>query len=97
MPEQYYSYEHKSLYNRENNDVCSVNAYGKILLEVYIESELRIVNSRVLCDLEGKLTFHKWNGSSTVDYGIVQNSLFREIDFFKVYDLMGHLLDHCLI
>ena len=51
----------------------------------------------MLGDLEGKLTCHKWNGSSTVDYGIVQNSLFREIDLFKVYDLMGHLSDHCLI
>ena len=27
----------------------------------------------------------------------MQNSLFREIDFSKVYDLMGHLSDHCLI
>ena len=32
-----------------------------------------------------------------VDYEIVQNSLLRVIDFFKVYDLMGHLSDNCLI
>ena len=97
VPEQYNSDEHESLYNRENEDVCSVNEYGKKLLELCIETELRILNGRMLGDLEGKLTCHKWNGSSTVDYGIVQNSLFREIDFFKVYDLMGHLSDHCLI
>ena len=97
VPEQYNSDEHESLYNRENEDICSVNEYGKKLLELCIETELRILNGRMLGDLEGKLTCHKWNGSSTVDYGIVQNSLFREIDFFKVYDLMGHLSDHCLI
>ena len=97
VPEQYNSDEHESLYNRENEDICSVNEYGKKLLELCIETELRILNGRMLGDLEGKLTCHKWNGSSTVDYGIVQHSLFKEIDFFKVYDLMGHLSDHCLI
>ena len=49
----------------------------------------RIANGRMLGDLKGKLTRHKWNGSSTMDTGIVQNSLFREVDFFKVYDLMA--------
>ena len=63
---------------------------------VYTETELRSFNGRTLGDLEGKLTCHKWNGSSTVDYGIVQNSLFREVDFFRVLDLTGHLSDHCL-
>ena len=32
-----------------------------------------------------------------VDYWILQNSLLIVIVFFKVYDLMGHLSDHCLI
>ena len=27
----------------------------------------------------------------------MQNSLLREMDFFKDYDFMGHLLGHCLI
>ena len=67
------------------------------MLELCIETELKILNGRMLGDLEGNLTCHKWNGSSTVDYRIVQNSLFREIDFLKDYDLMGHFSGHCLI
>ena len=89
--------ENESLFHRENEDICSINEYGKRLPELCIGIELRILNGRILGDLEGKLTCHKWNGSSTVDYGIVQNSLFRDTDFFKVLDLIGHLSDHCLI
>ena len=42
VPDQYNSNEHESLYNRENKDICSVNEYGKKLLELCIETELRI-------------------------------------------------------
>ena len=77
VPEQYNSDEHELLYNRENEDICSVNEYDKKLLELCIETELRILNGRILSDLEGKFTCHKWNGSSTVNYGMLQNSLFR--------------------
>ena len=67
------------------------------MLELCIGTELRISNGKTLGDFEDKLTCNKWNGSSTIDYGIVQNSLFRDIDFFKVLDLIGHLSDHCLV
>ena len=72
VPEQYNNDEHKTLYYRENEDICSVNEYGKKLLELCIETELKILNGRMLGDLEGKLTCHKWNGSSTVDNGIAK-------------------------
>ena len=85
VPEQYNSDEHESLYNHENEDTCNVNEYSKKLLEFCHETELRILNGRTLGDLEGKLTCHKWNGSSTVDYGIVQNSLRKAIDFFQSF------------
>ena len=49
VPEQYNSDE----YNRENEDICSVNEYGKNLLELCIETELRILNGRMLGDFEG--------------------------------------------
>ena len=58
VPEQYNSDEHESFYNRENKDIFSVNEYGKKLLELCIETELRILNGRMLGDLEGKLTCH---------------------------------------
>ena len=92
VTEQYNRDENESLCNRENKDIklCSVHDYGKTLLALCIEIELRILNGTMLGDLEGKITRHKWIGSSTMDNGMVQNSLLREIDFFKVCDLMGH-------
>ena len=47
--------------------------------------------------VSGKLTCYKWNGSSTVDYGIVQRNIFNNVDFFKVHNLEGHVSDHCPI
>ena len=44
VPVQYNSDEHESLYNRENEDTCNVNEYGKKLLEFCIETELRTLN-----------------------------------------------------
>ena len=85
VPEQYNRDEHESLCNFENKDIklCSIHDYGKTLLDLCIETELRILTGRMLGDLDGKLTRHKWNGSSTMDNGMVQNNLFREIDFFQ--------------
>ena len=46
--ERYNSDEHESLYNPKNEDICSVNEYGKKFLELCIETEIRILNSRIL-------------------------------------------------
>ena len=37
----------------------------------------------------------KWNGCSTVDYGIVHRDFWNKI--FKVKDLVGHISNHCSI
>ena len=58
---------------------------------------MRILNGRFLGDLNGKLTCFKWNGSSTVDYGIVHKDLLNKIEFFKVSELVGNISDHCPI
>ena len=34
VPDQYNSDEHESLYNRENEDICSVNEYGKKIARI---------------------------------------------------------------
>ena len=58
---------------------------------------MRILNGRFLGDLNGKLTCFKWNGSLTVDYGIMHKDLLNKIEFFKVSELVGHISDHCPI
>lgn len=97
VPDIYKTDEDDSCCNRRNEDSFYTNEYGKRLTELCIAAELRILNGRTLGDLDGKLTCHKWNGSSVVDYGIVQSDIFYTIDYFKVHDFLGHLSDHSFI
>lgn len=97
VPDVYISDEFESLQARRNEDISPPNAYGKRLIDLCREMELRFLNGRVMGDLSGKLTCYKWNGCSAVDYAVVQKDIFRNVDFFKVHDLMGHISDHCLI
>jgi hypothetical protein len=71
--------------------------YGKQLLNLCVECSIRIVNGRVIGDMNGKYTCHKYNGRSTVDYVIADETLVPNIQYFKVHDYMGHLSDHCKI
>ena len=57
------------LSQRHNEDV-TVNKYGRNLMNIIEQSHLIILNGRVLGDLKGSKTCHKYNGSSTVDYMI---------------------------
>ena len=76
---------------------ASTNEYGKKLLEVCKNARLRILNGRILGDLNGKMTCFQWNGSSVVDYCIVHEDLLGVIDYFKVHDLKGMFSNHCKI
>ncbi|MES9993748.1 MAG: reverse transcriptase family protein [Candidatus Thiodiazotropha sp.] len=97
VPDIYISDDKEALLPRQNEDISSPNTYGKRLLDFCKDLELRILNGRIMGDLRGKLTCYKWNGCSTVDYGIVQKELVRYVDFFKVHELVGHISDHCPI
>ena len=48
------------------------NVYGSLLLDLINSSNMCIMNGKVVGDLDGKYTCHEYNGSSTVDYFIVQ-------------------------
>jgi exonuclease III len=72
-------------------------AYGKQLIDLCIASGLKIANGRVLGDPSGRYTCHKYNGSSLVDYVLVDNTTLSQVRYFKVDDLIGDLSDHCLI
>ena len=74
-----------------------VNEYGKLLTEICRMSNIRIINGRKLGDTFGKFTCHKYNGSSTVDYTIVDDSLFGTVQSFQVLDILENFSDHCPI
>ena len=70
---------------------------GKHLLEICIESKLRILNGRCLGDTLGSFTCHTYNGSSVVDYAIASEEILKNILYFYVQKFDGTLSDHCMI
>jgi len=68
-----------------NNQDSITNERGQIILDLCISSGLRILNGRKPGDSLGYFTCHKYNGSSTVDYGIVSQRLFKDIFYFHVH------------
>ena len=67
-----------SLPERHSQDK-SLNERGTVLMDMCISSGLRILNGRKPGDSLGYFICHKYNGSSTVDYGIFSECLFRDI------------------
>ena len=80
---------------------CDPKVYPKPdvdrLISLCIASGLKVLNGRILGDTKGKLTCHKWNGSSTVDLGLAHFSLFKNIQYSLVHDFFEHVSDHCMI
>ena len=54
------------------------------------------MNGRILGDTVGKLTSFQYNGSSTVDYCVVDQKLLDSVNFFKIGDFTT-FSDHCQI
>jgi len=74
-----------------------VSNQGSKLLDICRGNKMRVLNGRTLGDLEGKFTCHQKNGSSAVDFGIVNEEAMHLINVFRVHDFMGDLSDHCMI
>ena len=66
------------------NEDSTINEFGRKLFNVLENTHLLILNGRMVGDLNGVKTCHTYNGSSTVDYGIVSLNLASEIHIFKV-------------
>ena len=92
----FYTYDDQNIPSRSNNDL-SQNEYGQEIVDICIESGLRILNGRKLGDIEGKYTCHKYNGSSTIDYAITSHDIYPKILYFQVSDFIGSVSDHCKI
>ena len=92
VPEDYENDEQRF---RRSQDSGTVNARGRNLLETCTALNLRILNGRIVGDLEDKKTCFHCNGSSVVDYVIGSKSVLRNVRYLIVNRLMPHLSDHC--
>ena len=87
-------YENDEQCLRRSQDSGTVNARGRDLLETCTAFNLRILNGRIVGDLEGKKTCFQYNGSSVVDYVIGSKSVLRKMQYLIVNSLTPHLSDH---
>ena len=73
------------------------NKYGKLLLELCTESQLRILNRRTLGDSKGNVTFYNHNGVSIDDYCICSSEFLQNILNLRVGQYEPTISDHCPI
>ena len=78
---------------RQNTDTVS-NDYGKKLLDLCRSVPLRICNGRKLGDLMGNPTCFKYNGLSSVDYGLVSPNFYERVATFSVGNPLLSISDH---
>ena len=90
-------YENDQQCLRRSQDSGTLNARGRNLLETCTALNLRILNGRIVGDLESKKTCFHYNGSSVVDDVIGSKSILRNVWYLIVNSLMLHLSDHCHI
>ena len=83
---------------RNNEDVC-INNYGHQLVDLCIESKLRILNGRTRGDLQGSYTYIGFKGCSTVDLVLASESVLTNtnmVQYLAIQEL-SHLSDHKMV
>ena len=83
--------------HRNSEDIIPSDHRGKELLELCKSQGLVILNGRKSGDIFGKYTSFQWNGNSVVDYVIVSQSIYDDIEYFKVGNYIPWLSDHCAV
>jgi len=81
---------------RNSQDMARCNR-GKNLLELCIQSKLRILNGRTFGDLQGKYTAHCSLRSSVIDYTIASKDVQHKILSMKVHDFKKSISNHCML
>ena len=79
---------------RNNSDPTVVEPHSQLFLDTVINNQLQILNGRVLGDITGKLTCHKSNGSSLVDYFVISSWARDHVDSLQITDFTS-FSDHC--
>ena len=67
---------------------------GRELLDLCIESQIRILSGRSFGDSQGMYTSYRYNGNSFVDYMIASENLLTQIVYFNVELNIPRLSDH---
>ena len=71
--------------------------YGKEILDMCKNCNIRILNGRMIEDMRGQFTCVTRNGCSVVDYAICSTGLIKNVSYFQVNELLQGLSDHCKI
>ena len=79
-----------------SRDTANPNNAGRLLVELFSSNNLCILNGRNKGGAKGEFTSFNYKGSSVIDYGIVSNSLFLKVVYFKVHKL-SLTSSHCPI
>ena len=80
----------------KNNRDVKINKYGKQLINMCIDNDLKICNGRLSGDLLGQCTYYSKKGNSCIDYALIQTELLNVIRNFQVCP-PSYLSDHCVI
>ena len=83
----------KVKYIRTNQD-GKMNKYGKKLVDFCMKTSSFIANGRTLGDFQGKFTCYAHNGTSTVDYAVISETMYPYITKFYV-STPKYNSDHC--
>ena len=93
-----HNYIADAIQKRCSTEVCqNTNEYGKQVLELCSEAQLRILNGRTIGDSKGKITLFTYNGTAITDYCICNVNLLSNIINFTVDSFDPVLSDHCPI
>ena len=90
-------YEVDEPYIRQSQDSGTINSRGVNLLETCTALNLRILNGRIVGDLDDKKACFHYNGSSVVDYIIASKNIVRNVQYLIINPLKPHIPDHCHI
>ena len=77
------------------DSLVTPDRFGKSLLDICKCSNMQILNGR-FGEASSKFTCNTWNGSSVVDYAIVEKDLMAKINSFEVGEIIDES-DHCVI
>ena len=69
-----------------SDTIMSRNNSDKLLLNLWKETRIRILNGRTTGDLNGQPTCITYNGSSHVDYTLTSEELLKLVGYFEVHD-----------
>jgi len=78
---------------RANSDHVT-DSHGRRILDSCKVTDLRIGNGRLHNDIHGELTFHSHNGTSPLDYLLLNSNDFQHISHFQI-DNVSEFSDHC--